>query len=177
MSSNPDLLLVKGEVLPDEIIIAAEARDKLASRAQGPDRDSEDGDRKAEEEHCGEDGGRCNFSAMEVREKGSSKGICCGKRSLGGDMLRVDADDDGFRTPVSAEHRIATAAECPPAPKKPKPVPWRKRKLPPSDEKDDSAISLIIHVPDEELEAMLLPTVPSEARSKIKKARRDDSHE
>ncbi|XP_038877666.1 cyclin-dependent protein kinase inhibitor SMR3-like [Benincasa hispida] len=34
----------------------------------------------------------------------------------------VDDDDDGFRTPVSSDHKIPVVRHCPPAPKRPKPI-------------------------------------------------------
>lgn len=177
MSSNPDLFFVKGDALPEEITVAAH---EGCDESQSPDRDLEDGDQKAEEEeeeHCKDDGGRCNCRIEEVREKDLSEDVCCRTRLLGGNVRCLDGDDDGFRTPVSADRRIVSAAECPPAPKKPKPVPWRKRRLPPSDEKDDNGVGLIIHLSDEEVEAMFPSIVPPEVHKKIKRARTDGSHD
>lgn len=37
-----------------------------------------------------------------------------------------DADDDGFKTPVSMDHKIPVLQQCPPAPRKPKPKPKPK---------------------------------------------------
>ena len=37
-------------------------------------------------------------------------------------------NDDGFKTPTSSDHRIPVILQCPPAPRKPKPVPSKKRK-------------------------------------------------
>ncbi|KAA8516435.1 hypothetical protein F0562_016728 [Nyssa sinensis] len=42
--------------------------------------------------------------------------------------IEVEDDDDGFRTPTSWDHKIAMITQCPPAPKKLRPRPSRKRK-------------------------------------------------
>ncbi|KAK4798336.1 hypothetical protein SAY86_030662 [Trapa natans] len=152
-TTTAHLLLVNGEPEP------------ASHSTDGTDLQMED---RVLKEHCGEDGG-------EVQEKGGFH--CSRKRSLGGgNVCDMDGDDeDGFRTPVSMGHRIAAAAECPPAPKKPKPVSWRKRRL--DDQKDDKlAVSMvIIKVSDEELEAMFRPVVPFEGYGDkvIKKPRRN----
>lgn len=173
--SNAALFLVKGESPLDEIITTtAEVQESPAPGSHGPHRDLEHGDGEEEEYREGSGGRRCNnCSIEEIQETDLSKDIYdLEMRLVGANVIPVDSDDDGFRTPVSADHKIASASECPPAPRKPKPVPWRKRKLPPS----DGRISLTIHLSDEEVEAMFPPIVPSEAHKKIKKARRDGSY-
>ncbi|KAH7859690.1 hypothetical protein Vadar_004327 [Vaccinium darrowii] len=40
-----------------------------------------------------------------------------------------EEDDDRFRTPTSFDQRIPLISQCPPAPRKPKSIPSRKRKL------------------------------------------------
>ncbi|PKI62087.1 hypothetical protein CRG98_017460 [Punica granatum] len=173
--SNTELYLVKGEALTEDIISKAKVRNRPALGSQSPDRDLEDGDQEEEEQHEDE-GGQCS-NEEEIQEKDLSKD-CCETRSLGGggegDVTRpVDSEDDGFRTPVSADHTIAPVIKCPPAPRKSKaPVPWRKRKLPPCDGRGNG-ISLVIHLSNEEVEAMF-PPIPLEVQNEIKKARRDD---
>ncbi|XP_030474206.1 cyclin-dependent protein kinase inhibitor SMR1-like [Syzygium oleosum] len=41
---------------------------------------------------------------------------------------QIPSDDSECRTPTSSEHRIQAAASCPPAPRKPRAVPSRKRR-------------------------------------------------
>lgn len=34
----------------------------------------------------------------------------------------ISADDDGFRTPTSSDHKIPVVEQCPPAPRRPRPI-------------------------------------------------------
>lgn len=181
MMSNPELFLVKREVLPDKMVITYEVQDRALLGSDSPDRDLEGGNQEEEEEdHRKDGGGGCGCIIEEIQEKELCKDIYCETSLVGANLCPLDCDDGGgFRTPVSADHKITSATECPPAPKKPKPVPvpWRKRKLSSTDGRGNGRISLAVHLSDEEVEAMFPPIVPSEAQNKIKKARRsDDSH-
>lgn len=55
--------------------------------------------------------------------------------SAGASTTAVADDDEGFKTPTSSDHQIPVVAQCPPAPRKPRPKPdppAMKRKLSPS---------------------------------------------
>lgn len=163
--SNPKLFLVEGEAIPDEIVVVtAEVRDKTVSEEEEDEEHHEDGG--------GGGGGKHSGSAEVIQEEERQP------RLLGGNTSPVE---DGFKTPVPADHHeIISASECPPAPKKPKPIPSRKRKLLPGDVVGDSnngVSQLVIHLSDEEVEAMFPQILPPEAHNKIKKARRDDDHD
>lgn len=173
MKSNPEFF----------IIITAEVHDSTVSGSHSPDRDSEDGDREImeEEEHAGDGGERggergCSIRGTREKDLSEDRIIHSETRLFGGNTRPLDGEDDGFKTPVPADQReIDLTRECPPAPKKPTPVARRKRKELPGDGGDGNGISLVIHLSDEEVVAMFPEILP--VCKKIKKARRDDSHD
>ncbi|KAF9590900.1 hypothetical protein IFM89_000156 [Coptis chinensis] len=75
--------------------------------------------------------------------------------------LKVDEEDDGLRTPTSLDHMIPVSKQCPPAPRKPKSLPTKKRK----------ASSNVCY---SRMELIFPPLVPDLGR-KIKKSRVSDS--
>ncbi|KAL5710860.1 hypothetical protein ACHQM5_021372 [Ranunculus cassubicifolius] len=79
----------------------------------------------------------------------------------------VNDDDDGFRTPTSLRHKIPVIQQCPPAPRKPKSLPSRKRKAAclnlPSVRNDLS----------KKIEMLVPPAFLDELSRKIKKAKGD----
>ncbi|KAK4773400.1 hypothetical protein SAY87_028419 [Trapa incisa] len=142
-----------------------------------PDRDLEGGVDVKEEgrEDGGGEGCGCSNIEGQVQEKDLlCKEMCYGEAIM--EAGREVNDDDGFRTPVSVYNRIVSAAECPPAPMKPKPVRWRRLKLSPSDRRcNNRRIGLAIHLSDEDVEAMFPEIVHCEAQNcKVKKARREE---
>ncbi|KAK6146924.1 hypothetical protein DH2020_017836 [Rehmannia glutinosa] len=92
--------------------------DKKESMAENLiDRDDDgdgDGDRKELEEIHENEG--------EISDKVTTVNYS-NYRDLG---KQIAEDDDGFKTPTSAEHRIPAITECPPAPRKPRPNLKRK---------------------------------------------------
>ncbi|PIA60237.1 hypothetical protein AQUCO_00300029v1 [Aquilegia coerulea] len=75
-------------------------------------------EKKNEKKQPQEEEYKSTVSTMEVRIP-----------SLGDQDFKVhDEDDDGFRTPTSMDHRIPVIRQCPPAPRKPKSCPMKKRK-------------------------------------------------
>lgn len=41
---------------------------------------------------------------------------------------KEDEADEGFKTPTSSDHKIPVILQCPPAPRKPKPIPSRRKR-------------------------------------------------
>ncbi|KAF9599320.1 hypothetical protein IFM89_036618 [Coptis chinensis] len=80
--------------------------------------------------------------------------------------LNVDENDDGFRTPTTLEHKIPVIQNCPPAPKKPKSLPSRKRKGSPNHHRIRVDLS-------EEIEVSFSPVFLDDLGRKMKKANRN----
>ncbi|XP_052175991.1 cyclin-dependent protein kinase inhibitor SMR3-like [Diospyros lotus] len=85
-----------------------------------------------------------------------------------GESKVAEDDADGFKTPTSSAHKIAATVQCPPAPKKARPQPSRKRKSS-SPRRRSPPLDL-----SKEVESMFPPLLPEDSSRKIKKARRDD---
>nr|POE54100.1 cyclin-dependent protein kinase inhibitor smr3 [Quercus suber] len=82
-----------------------------------------------------------------------------------GELRDVEDDDDGFRTPTSLDHKIPESLRCPPAPRKPKPIPSTKRKA------GRRRIMLDL---SNEIDSLFPPALLVDLRVKIKKIRRGD---
>ncbi|XP_058201631.1 cyclin-dependent protein kinase inhibitor SMR10-like [Rhododendron vialii] len=80
-------------------------------------------------------------ASTEIQEKDEQREQEVGKHEILVSSLRIktpsrgeikkdreDEDEDGFRTPTCLEQRIPLVPQCPPAPRKPKSTPSRKRK-------------------------------------------------
>ncbi|KAK7825632.1 cyclin-dependent protein kinase inhibitor SMR3 [Quercus suber] len=108
---------------------------------------------KQEEEEEEEDKCKISVSSLEVKVP-----------SLG-ELRDVEDDDDGFRTPTSLDHKIPESLRCPPAPRKPKPIPSTKRKA------GRRRIMLDL---SNEIDSLFPPALLVDLRVKIKKIRRGD---
>lgn len=84
-----------------------------------------------------------------------------------------DGDDDGFKTPASLDHKIPVMNQCPPAPRKPKPLSSNKRKpsSPPSSGGDRNLLKIDF---DKEVESLFPSDVLADIHRKVKKARKED---
>ncbi|XVE61871.1 hypothetical protein DITRI_Ditri06bG0074000 [Diplodiscus trichospermus] len=71
------------------------------------------------DDHEEKKGGESEVKASKESEK---KEISLGK------FEATDDDDDGFKTPTSLDQKIPAMKQCPPAPRKPKPLLSNKRK-------------------------------------------------
>ncbi|KAG4152421.1 hypothetical protein ERO13_D04G121000v2 [Gossypium hirsutum] len=91
-------------------------------------------------------------------EKDKKKHICSGELKV-----RVDDDDDGFKTPTSMDHKIPEKKQCPPAPRKPK---ANKRKASPS-----ASICSV----SEEVESWFAASLVDDLHRKMKKARTQEN--
>ncbi|XP_022143885.1 cyclin-dependent protein kinase inhibitor SMR2-like [Momordica charantia] len=82
----------------------------------------------------------------------------------------ISADDDGFRTPTSSDHKIPVIKQCPPAPRRPKPISCRSRRSSP---RLASGVrrGFRVYISDEIVESIFSSSF---AHQKMKKARRDD---
>ncbi|PSR98277.1 Cyclin-dependent protein kinase [Actinidia chinensis var. chinensis] len=87
------------------------------------------------------------------------------KQSLGQTEACGGGDDDGFRTPTSLAHKLPKITQCPPAPRKIRLHPSRKRKI---------SQSLEIEL-SREVDSMFPIRVHEDLGRKIKKARREDT--
>lgn len=84
------------------------------------------------------------------------------------DVVVVDEQNDGFKTPTALDHKIPVITECPAAPRKSR-IPLRKRKALNSPSASRKRIQ--INVSEEEFQALFSP--PHDFRGKIKKASPD----
>ncbi|KAE8704505.1 putative Pectinesterase-2 precursor [Hibiscus syriacus] len=82
-------------------------------------------------------------------------------------------DDDGFKTPTSLDHKIPVMKQCPPAPRKPKPLPSNKRK--PSASSSGANTCRILQI-DFSIEVESLPPsrLLADMHRNVKKARKED---
>ncbi|KAK8600204.1 hypothetical protein V6N13_059984 [Hibiscus sabdariffa] len=65
----------------------------------------------------------------EEEEEGETNVASARKESQEKNKQLDDDDDDGFKTPTSLEHKIPEPKQCPPAPRRPRPL---KRKASPT---------------------------------------------
>ncbi|MBA0551497.1 hypothetical protein Golob_022379 [Gossypium lobatum] len=93
--------------------------------------------------------------------------------SLGELRANDDGDDDGFKTPTSLDHKIPVMKQCPPAPRKPKPLSSNKRKpsSPPSSGGDRNLLKIDFA---KEVESLFPSDVLADTHRKVKKARKED---
>ncbi|KAB2098401.1 hypothetical protein ES319_A01G236300v1 [Gossypium barbadense] len=93
--------------------------------------------------------------------------------SLGELKANDDGDDDGFKTPTSLDHKIPVMKQCPPAPRKPKPLSSKKRKpsSPPSSGGDRNLLKIDFA---KEVESLFPSDVLADIHRKVKKARKED---
>ncbi|KAL5973301.1 hypothetical protein ACLOJK_029951 [Asimina triloba] len=76
---------------------------------------------------------------------------------------------DGYQTPTSSEQRIPAIPQCPPAPKKPRSMPLKRRKA------RCCGRSILIDVHEEELESLFRPFMAvGSTSSRSKRARTGD---
>ena len=108
-----------------------------------------------EEEKQEEEEDKCKISVSSLEVKVPSLG----------ELRDVEDDDDGFRTPTSLDHKIPESLQCPPAPRKPKPIPSTKRKA------GRRRIMLDL---SNEIESLFPPALLVDLHVKIKKIRRGD---
>ncbi|KAF5476025.1 hypothetical protein F2P56_007772 [Juglans regia] len=116
--------------------------------------EQEDREKKGEEEEDQD----CDVSVPAV--------VC--KRLCLGELVKVEEDDDGFKTPTSLDNKIPGIKQCPPAPRPNKQLPM-KRKSSIVLKKPPQPLNLL-----EEIEALFPLRIVSDLHRKIKKARRDD---
>lgn len=83
--------------------------------------------------------------------------------------VKVEDDDDGFKTPTSLDHKIPVIQQCPSAPRKPK-VSSKRKAAPPSSRTACRSLQFNF---SEQIESMF-PDL--QCLRKIKKARRADHH-
>ncbi|KAH7553689.1 hypothetical protein ACOSP7_029494 [Xanthoceras sorbifolium] len=79
-------------------------------------------------------------------------------------------DDEGFKTPTSLDHKIPEIKQCPPAPRKPMPLPPRKRK---SSVSSSPNVRRSLQYSDlsQEVESLFPRRILDDLHRKIKKAR------
>ncbi|KAH1123370.1 hypothetical protein J1N35_006530 [Gossypium stocksii] len=96
--------------------------------------------------------------------------------SLGELKANDDGDDDGFKTPTSLDHKIPVMKQCPPAPRKPKPLSSNKRKpsSPPSSGGDRNLLKIDFA---KEVESLFPSDVLADIHRKVKKARKEDCNQ
>ncbi|KAG6643172.1 uncharacterized protein LOC122275413 [Carya illinoinensis] len=118
--------------------------------------EQEDREKKGEEEEEDQD---CDVSVPVV---------VCERLSLG-ELVKVEEDDDGFKTPTSLDNKIPAIKQCPPAPRPNKQLPMKRAKSSIVLKKTPQPLNLL-----EEVEALFPLRIVSDLHRKIKKARRDD---
>ncbi|GLT60164.1 hypothetical protein SLA2020_329430 [Shorea laevis] len=77
--------------------------------------------------------------------------------------LQNNGNGDGLKTPTALDHRIPAKLKCPPAPRKPKPLPSAKRK--------ELLRRRILLDLTKEIESLFPPAVRADLGNKIKKVR------
>ncbi|XP_022765817.1 uncharacterized protein LOC111310620 [Durio zibethinus] len=125
--SNSGLFLVKDEEEGSEFDILKRPVLEFQEESQAAATSShDDEEREIQGDHEEIKGEENNVTATS-EESGKKKKMI----SLG-ELKATDDDDDGFKTPTSLDHKIPVIKQCPPAPRKPKPLPSNKRKASPS---------------------------------------------
>lgn len=118
-------------------------------------------------------------TSTEIQEKDEQREQEVGKHEISVSSLRIktpsrgeikkdredeDEDGDGFRTPTCLEQRIPLVPQCPPAPRKPKSTPSRKRKW--------ACGGGIILDSSSEVEALFPSSLAADLGGKVKKVRK-----
>ncbi|XP_021672707.2 cyclin-dependent protein kinase inhibitor SMR3-like [Hevea brasiliensis] len=123
--------------------------------------------RNQQEEEDDKDGNNETEEDGEERKTGDFSRLI----SLGEVKATDDDDDDnnGFKTPTSLDHKISATKQCPPAPRKPRPVIPAKRKASPSNVRRSLQLDL-----SREVESLFPRPILADLYQKMKKARRED---
>ncbi|XP_058100119.1 uncharacterized protein LOC131244634 [Magnolia sinica] len=110
----------------------------------------------AASEECKSQGGEGEEGKCQPVEASKENGI-----------LIEDEENDGYQTPTSSEHKIPAIRRCPPAPRKPRSMPLKKRKA------DFDSCHIRIDI-SEDIESFFRPIIV-DSGLKIKKARKGDT--
>ncbi|XWS59807.1 hypothetical protein CRYUN_Cryun08bG0153500 [Craigia yunnanensis] len=115
-------------------------------------------------------GGESNDTASKESEKKKKK------ISLG-EFKATDDHDDGFKTPTSLDQKIPVMKQCPPAPRKPKPLPSNKRKAStPSSTGSTARTCRNLQLDlSQEVESLFPRSVLADLHRKVKKARTQEN--
>ncbi|KAJ4971978.1 hypothetical protein NE237_005077 [Protea cynaroides] len=87
-----------------------------------------------------------------------------------GEILEVEDEDEGFRTPTSLDHRIPVIKQCPPAPRKPKSSFLTKRKASSSSSSATRRQLFLLDL-SQEIESLFPLALQADLGRKIKKIR------
>ncbi|XVF76631.1 hypothetical protein PTKIN_Ptkin13bG0281800 [Pterospermum kingtungense] len=97
------------------------------------------------------------------------------KKICSGEFKAKDDHDDGFRTPTSLDHKIPVIKQCPPAPRKPKPLPSNKRKASPSGGSTSPRARMSPQLDfSQEVESLFPRPLLADLHRKVKKTRTED---
>ncbi|XWS55669.1 hypothetical protein CRYUN_Cryun09bG0020900 [Craigia yunnanensis] len=165
--SNSELFLVKDEGIEFDILKrpALEFQEECQAIATSshdiPDHDQ---GREVLEDHGEKKGEESNVTAAS--KESEKKKISLGE-------FKAKDDDDGFKTPTSLDQKIPVIKQCPPAPRKPKPLPSNKRKASPSSSTRTSR-NLQVDL-SQEVESLFPRTLLADLHRKVKKARTEEN--
>ncbi|XP_022747091.1 cyclin-dependent protein kinase inhibitor SMR10-like [Durio zibethinus] len=164
--SNSELFLVKGDEEGMEFDIlkrpALEFQEECQATATSSshDRPGDHQERDALGDHEEKKGGERNVTASNEREKKKNISL--------GEFKATDDDDYGFKTPTTLDQKIPVMKQCPPAPKKPKPLPSNKRKA--STPSSGGAANLQLDL-SQQVESLFPRPLIADLHRKVKKAR------
>lgn len=115
----------------------------------------------------------CNFLSkqamlefQEEREEKYEKNLVSSMK-LAAPEIKVEEEDEGFKTPTKLVDKNIVALICPPAPRKPKMVPVSKRKV-------LHPRPIIYLDMSKEIESLFPPAIRADLGGKIKKIRREN---
>ncbi|KAJ9180724.1 hypothetical protein P3X46_008936 [Hevea brasiliensis] len=86
-----------------------------------------------------------------------------------GELEATEGDNYGFKTPASLDHKIPAIKQCPPAPRKPRPVLSTKRKVSSPNIRRSLQLDL-----SQQVESLFPRPILADLYQKMKKARRDN---
>uniref|UniRef100_A0A2P2JJJ7 Uncharacterized protein MANES_09G089000 n=1 Tax=Rhizophora mucronata TaxID=61149 RepID=A0A2P2JJJ7_RHIMU len=168
--SNLELLLVKEDKEEVDFNLLERANAEFQAESHVNDSQDRDSCQHGQEERSKEE----KDDEKEEERKTCTDSFAESKKSPSLGELNPTGDDDydggdGFRTPTSLEHKIPAIKECPPAPRKAKPLPSLKRKASPP----NACISLLLDL-SQEVKSPSQRPARSDLHEKTKKARTPD---
>ncbi|XWS43713.1 hypothetical protein CRYUN_Cryun16bG0127300 [Craigia yunnanensis] len=173
--SNSELFLVKDceegiefDILKRPPLEFQEECQATASSSSSDDIPDDHLERDVQGDHEEEIGGESNVTASKESEKKK-------KISLG-EFKATDDHNDGFKTPTSLDQKIPVMKQCPPAPRKPKPLPSNKRKAstPSSGSTAHTHMNLLLDL-SQEVESLFPRPLLTDLHRKVKKARTQEN--